>query len=172
MDEILHEIEALAAQNDIEVIKCGLGHIQLRKGKTIVNYYPWSKQMTAWDATAKERHKYVAPEEAMRIVLRSVPAEKGKRSPKPAKAPVAPQERLQTNPAGIKNLYEGEKAPWDFATFIASDSDRKRIAAYRLRRRADDLEDRADQQEGPVKDLAATELQRAAREMQQRHRLL
>lgn len=170
MNETLQEIKSLAALNGIEVKECGNGHIQLRKGKTVVNYYPWSKQMTAWDASAKERHKHVCPEEAMAIVLRSLPKEKGKRSPKPVKAPVAPRESLQTNPAGIKNLYEGGTPPWDFPTFICSDSDRKRMAAYRLRRRADDLEENANAQE-KRQQTSLTPLQIAAKEMQTRHGL-
>lgn len=40
-------IRDLAKENNVEIIDCGKGHIQL-KGKLTVNYYPESKRKTAY----------------------------------------------------------------------------------------------------------------------------
>jgi len=79
---------------------------------------------------------------------------------------------FQTNPSGIQNHSEGDTPPWEFDTFICSQSDRLRMASFRLWRRACDLEERADNMEKRPPDLKQTELMQAAREMQQRHGLI
>jgi len=165
VSDLLHEIEALAVLAGVTVKDCGNGHIQLRLGKNLVNYYPNSPRKTAYNATTGERCHHYSPGQAIALC--------GSTTPRPPRVPKEPVESavseewqtLTTNPAGIKNLYQGETPPWEFDTFICSQPDRLRIAAYKMRRKADGLEQAA----AAMDPAELTALQKAAREMQQRH---
>lgn len=157
MKELLREIEAVAALEGVAVKDCGKGHIQLTKGKTVVNYYPLSPKVTAYDQASGQKKLYCSISDAVAMCLKPEP-----RQPKPR--PSEEFAGLQTNPAGIKNFYQGDKPAWEFETFICSSSDRLRIAAHKLWRRAQDLEERADKEERNQTGLTA--LQEAARQMQ------
>jgi hypothetical protein len=152
MKTLSEQIKIMAESKGLEFKDKGKGHLQIISGKSIVNYYPESKRQTAHNSLTGEKLAHASPEQAIELCVNAVES-------------AQPWHEFQTNPAGIKHFYEGDRPAWDFDRYIGAQSDRDRIAAYRLRRKANDLEERADYQDGIGQ---PTPLQQVAREMQAR----
>jgi len=60
------KLSTIAEKNNVEYIDKGDGHIQL-KGVLLVNYYPESKQRTAYINGMKGSTKHVTPEQAVKM---------------------------------------------------------------------------------------------------------
>ena len=60
------DLELMCLEREVEYKDYGNGHIQLR-GPLTVNYYPNSKNKTAYVAATKKGFKHVTPEEALQM---------------------------------------------------------------------------------------------------------
>jgi hypothetical protein len=136
--DLIKNTEQLAKANALKFTDHGNGHVQIEGHGTLVNYWPNSKSRTAHIKNG-ETVKHCSPWDAVRLCLT-----KSSQYIKPKKvsknAPAVELEPIKTNPAGIKNFYNGKAAPWDFDEFIICQSDQLRIDAYKLKVEADQME--------------------------------
>ena len=65
--DIFKKLKKAAKDNNIEIIKKGEGHYHLLGGKFIVNYYPHSKNRTAYVAGTFKSIKNVVPAQAIKM---------------------------------------------------------------------------------------------------------
>lgn len=140
MSKNIDNTRALAKSHALEFKDCGGGHVQIKGNGILVNYYPDSKNRTAYIAGG-ETIKHCNPYNAVKLCLVGNKKVKLKPKKKPSKhGPAFDPKPVTTNPAGIRNFYNGEKPPWEYPTKIMCQSDRLRIAAMRIRERADRME--------------------------------
>ncbi len=66
------KLSMLCSQQGVELIEKPNGHFQI-KGKLLVNYYPYSKERTAYISQTKAGFKHVAPEAAIQMALEPPP---------------------------------------------------------------------------------------------------
>lgn len=131
MDKIT-QTQKLAESYALNFKDCGGGHVQISNHCVLVNYWPESAKRTAYINGGKS-HKHCSPWDAVRLCLLSGKpglAPKKKRITK--NAPQVDLKDTKTNPAGIKNLYDGDRPPWEYKDFIMCESDNLRIKAYQL----------------------------------------
>lgn len=131
--------EALAKSHALEFADHGGGHVQIKGHGVLVNYWPDSKNRTAY-VVGGPTVKHCNPYDAIRLCLTS-----GKTTLKPKAKPsnrgpdfdVRPH---HANPAGIKHFYDGDKPPWEYPAMIRCESDNIRIRAMHLRDEADAMD--------------------------------
>lgn len=70
------KLELACALKDIELKDCGAGHFQLH-GPLLVNYYPNSKNKSAYIAGTKKAAKHVTPEQAVEMCFNAPEAQGG-----------------------------------------------------------------------------------------------
>lgn len=68
MSDVIKQTIKEAAKAGVDFIDRGNGHIQL-KGKLLVNYYPESKQSSAYVAGTRHKVKYVTPKQAVEMTF-------------------------------------------------------------------------------------------------------
>jgi hypothetical protein len=141
----IKEIKKLVEASGLGFKECGKGHLQLFSDNNLVNYYPNSKLKTAYSSVLEKKVLKASVDDAIALCLEQPEPKEDK-----------PFEPFTTNPAGIEHFYSGDKTPWEFDSFISAQSDRQKIAEFKLQRRA---AGRAE----------ITDLQRAAREMMVKH---
>jgi hypothetical protein len=141
----LSETKSLAEAYGLQFTDCGNGHVQIKGHGNLVNYWPNSKARSLWSPTLNLRESHCTPWDAVSICLKG--SKEGMKT-EAAKAVVKGKGRAQhsfkkvsTNPAGVKNFYEGETPPWDekFTTLITSQSDRIRRVAHNAKCRYERL---------------------------------
>ena len=79
------KLETIAKKHGVEYKDCGNGHIQLR-GKLLVNYWPDSKNMSAYIAGTRGKLSHVSPKEAVLMALKPPEINKNTKKRKSTKA--------------------------------------------------------------------------------------
>lgn len=74
-DKIKEQLIELCLLHEVEFIEKPNGHVQL-KGSLLVNYYPYSKNKSAYVAGTKKATKHVKPREAISMCF-NVPSNQG-----------------------------------------------------------------------------------------------
>lgn len=139
MSETLDDLKRLAEAYAVKFDDKGNGHIQLSAHGALLNYWPLSKNRTVH--FNGQTIKHCSNWDAVKLLLSN-----GEQSLKPKDKHISkerPQVNLKpvtTNPAGVKHLYDGERAPWDYPVFIGAESDNLRVEALRLRDMADQMD--------------------------------
>lgn len=127
----LKELRNMAESYAIEYSDKGNGHIQLSNHGILVNYWPLSKNRTCHIANGKTV-KHCSNYDAIKLCMVS-----GVSGLKPKKQKIAKNvakhsfKELKSNSV-VKNLYDGEKPPWEFPTKIMCYTDILRIEASNL----------------------------------------
>ena len=153
MNDLTQQTQALAKAKGLSFKDCGGGHIQVKNGKTVVNYYPEAKNRTIWRNFPKLRASNCSPHDVIQACLSAETVKhEGKELKAPRRQDSKPQRVLQTNPSGIKHLYSGELPPWDerLGSFISSYPDLLRVAAYRIKSELAAMEQRIAETDAPV----------------------
>ena len=131
MDKIT-EVQKLAEANALKFKDCGNGHVQISNHGVLVNYWPESAKRTVHVAGG-ESQKHCSPWDAVRLCLLSgKPGLKPKNKRITKNRPQVDLTDMKTNPANIRNFYDGKLPPWEHQTFIACEPDNIRICAYNL----------------------------------------
>lgn len=147
MSDLLSETKSLAEAYGLQFTDCGNGHVQIRGHGNLINYWPNSKARSLWSPTLDLRESHCTPWDAVSICLKG--SKQGMRT-EAAKAVVKGKGRAhhsfaesKTNPAEVKNFYDGATPPWEFTTLIISQSDRIRRVAHSAKCRAERLMEKA-----------------------------
>ena len=140
MNKDIANTKALAESHGLKFKDCSNGHVQIEGHGIQVNYWPNSKKRTACVKNG-ESVLHCSPWDAVRLAMVSgKPGLKPKNKNISKNGPDFKVKSARTNPAGIKHFYAGNILPWEFPTFIMCQSDRLRIAAYKTRSRADQMD--------------------------------
>lgn len=74
IDSVLNLLKALAEPHGLTVLqRDDPGHFQILNGARLVNYYPSSKNRTAYIQGMAGSHKHVTPEQVINLALRPAP---------------------------------------------------------------------------------------------------
>jgi hypothetical protein len=158
---MIEEIKQLAESNGLKFKDLGNGQVQLKSKTNLVSYYPESKKKTAYSSVLNLSIHGASPAEAVALCLQQPEGNEG-----------SEWKEQHTNLANVQNFYSGQIPPWEFPTFIASHSDNLRMEARRKRIEAEEMEANADDQERPqIAPVRITELEQAAKAIQQKHGL-
>ena len=137
---IIQELENMAKSYGLEFANKGNGHIQLSNHGFLVNYWPLSKNRTVHTSDGIT-HKHCSNYDAVKICMKNA-----KVGAKPIKKKIKenvadhdfkPHQSKKPKP---RNLYSGEKPPWEYQSMIQCWSDIWRNEAYELQQRAANLE--------------------------------
>ena len=134
------ETQKLAEANALQFKDCGNGHVQISNHGVLVNYWPESAKRTAHIAGGKSE-KHCSPWDAVRMcLLAGKPGLAPKKKRVTKNRPQVDLKDTKTNPAGVRNLYDGKLPPWEYQDFIICQSDQLRIDAYQLVCKAEQME--------------------------------
>ena len=127
----MNELKLLAESYGLKFEDKGNGHVQLSNHGCLVNYYPESKNRTVFcnGKTIKHCSNYDAIKLCMQNGKTGLKPKKRAIKNNVAQGSILPQ---KTNYSGVKHLYDGEKAPWEFQTHIMCCTDLLRIEARKL----------------------------------------
>ena len=132
--DIIEETRLVAESHGDKFHDLGNGHVQLRRKNVLVNYWPASRRKTAHRVGASAILN-CSPEDAVKLVCSTQhPARAGSAASgsvnKRTSVLQSSGNQSACNPAGVRHLYKGERAPWEFSSLIMSEPDRLRVAAY------------------------------------------
>lgn len=70
---ILTKLKKLTDEKGLQVVDCGNGHLQIRGGALLVNYWPESKRRSAYVAGTTKKYSNVQPERVIELATTPPP---------------------------------------------------------------------------------------------------
>ena len=73
--KLLAKLQRAAENKGLKCSCHGNGHFQIRSGRRIINWYPYSKKQTAFDNITGEKKRHLTLEQVLAFALETLPEE-------------------------------------------------------------------------------------------------